>query len=86
MVLLLTDLASAGCSKAGKCKDMKTILVDAVDTLVIEGKGVFGPMLKLLQEYPNQKIIVTNADDQEMVEFSLTNAPFKVFSRQHKPN
>ena len=32
---------------------MKTILVDAVDTFVLEGEGIFQPMLELLEEYPS---------------------------------
>ena len=35
---------------------MKTILVDAVDTFVIEGEGIFQPMLDLLEQYPNRQL------------------------------
>lgn len=59
--------------------DMKTILVDAVDTFVIEGKGVYQPMFKLLEEYPNRKIILTNANDEQMVPLALTNLPYELF-------
>jgi len=31
---------------------MKIILVDAVDSFVIEGKGVYQPMFDLLEKYP----------------------------------
>ncbi len=55
---------------------MKTILVDAVDTFVIEGVGIFQPMFDLLEKYPNRKIILTNANDWQMAEFGLTNLPY----------
>ena len=41
---------------------MKTILVDAVNTFVIKGDGIFKEMSELLEQYPNRKIILTNAD------------------------
>lgn len=65
---------------------MKTILVDAVDTFVIEGKGIFEPMHELLEKYPNRKIILTNADDEGMVEYGLTNLPYELFTLKHKPD
>ncbi len=65
---------------------MKTILVDAVDTFVIEGAGVFQPMFDLLEKYPNRKIILTNANDQQMVEFGLTNLPYEIFTLKHNPD
>lgn len=65
---------------------MKTILVDAVDTFVIEGVGVYKPMLELLEKYPNKKIIVSNANDEEMVPFSLTNLPYELYTLKHNPN
>lgn len=65
---------------------MKTILVDAVDTFVIEGKGIFQEMYKLLEEYPNRKIILTNANDAQMKEFGLENLPYELFSLKHSPD
>ncbi len=65
---------------------MKTILVDAVDTFVIEGKGVFQPMFDLLEKYPNRKIILTNANDEQMIEFGLTNLPYELFTLKHNPD
>ena len=43
---------------------MKTILVDAVNTLVIKEVGVFVAMQKMLDEFPNPKIILTNASEE----------------------
>lgn len=68
---------------------MRTILVDAVETLVIENGGVFKifkEMHELLEKYPNRKIILTNADDEQMVKFGLTNMPYEVFTLKHNPD
>ena len=52
---------------------MKTILIDAVNTFVIEDEGINQKMYDLLETFPNPKLIVTNADDDQMVEFGFTN-------------
>lgn len=65
---------------------MKTILVDAVDTFVIENEGISEEMHDLLEKFPNRKIIVTNADDAQMIEFGLTNMPYEVFTLKHNPD
>ncbi len=65
---------------------MKTILVDAVDTFVIEGKGVYQPMYNLLKKYPNRKIILSNASDEQLEPFSLTNLPYELFTLKHNPD
>lgn len=65
---------------------MKTILVDAVDTFVIENEGVFEPMHELLEKYPNRKIILTNADDEGMATYGLTNLPYELFTMKHDPD
>ena len=65
---------------------MKTILVDAVDTFVIEGKGVYKPMFELLEQYPNRKIILTNANDEQIIPFTLTNLPYEMFTLKHNPD
>lgn len=65
---------------------MKTILVDAVDTFVIEGDGIFDELHKLLEEYPNRKIILTNANDEQMEKFGLINMPYEVFTLKHNPD
>lgn len=65
---------------------MKTILVDAVDTFVIEGKGIYKPLFDLLEKYPNRKIVLTNANDEQMVEFGLTNLPYELFTLKYNPD
>lgn len=65
---------------------MKTILVDAVDTFIIEGQGVFVAMNELLDQFPNKKIILTNANDEQMVTYGLTHLPYELFSLKHNPD
>src|SRR3989344_9163068 len=64
---------------------MKTILVDAVDAFVIEGAGIFKEMHDLLETYPNRKIILTGANDQQFKEFGLDEMPYEVFTLKHNP-
>ena len=65
---------------------MKTILVDAVDTFVIEGEGIYQPLYELLEKYPNKKIVLTNANDDQMTKFGLTNLPYELFTLKHNPD
>ncbi|HUX36253.1 MAG TPA: hypothetical protein VMV71_04515 [Candidatus Paceibacterota bacterium] len=64
---------------------MKTILVDAVDAFVIEGEGIFKEMHDLLETYPNRKIILTGANDEQFKEFGLDKMPYEVFTLKHNP-
>jgi len=64
---------------------MKTILVDAWETFVTK-EGIFVEMQKLLNEYPNQKIILTNANDEQMIKLGLVNLPYEMFTLKHNPD
>lgn len=64
---------------------MKTILVDASKTFVIDGK-IDEDLYNLLETYPNRKIILTNADDEQLVAFGLVNMPYDVFTLKHNPD
>ena len=64
---------------------MKTILVDAWNTL-ITAKGVDLEMKKLLDQYPNPKIIVTNANAEEQQAFGMVNLPYPLYSMNHHPD
>lgn len=64
---------------------IKTILVDAVNTFVINGQGVFAEMHTLLEQYPNPKIVLTNADDEQAKKFGLDRFPYPLFSLKHHP-
>jgi len=64
---------------------MKIILTDAVDTFVIEGEGVSEPMHNLLENFPNTKIVVSGANDEQYMEFGLEKVPYEVFTLKHNP-
>lgn len=65
---------------------MKTILVDAAGTFVIEGQGVYQPLYDLLEKYPNKKVILSNANDEQLVEYGIVNMPYEVFTLKHNPD
>ena len=51
---------------------MRTILVDAVYCFIIEKEGkfeIFQDMYKLLEAYPNPKIVLTGANDEQQKVF-----------------
>lgn len=64
---------------------MKTILVDAWRTFVTE-KGISQEIKDMLDEFPNNKIILTNANDEEKIKYGIVNMPYEVFSLAHNPN
>ena len=64
---------------------MKTILVDAVHAFVIKDKGIFEEMYDLLETLPSQKIILSNANDEEFKKFGLGKMPYDVFTLKHNP-
>lgn len=67
---------------------MKTILVDAVDAFVIEtenGFEIFAEMRNLLNAFPNRKIILTGANDEQYKKFGLDKMPYEVFTLKHDP-
>jgi HAD superfamily hydrolase (TIGR01509 family) len=69
---------------------MKTILVDAVNTTIIKDETgafvQFKELFELLETYANPKVIVTNANDEQLVEFGLNNVPYPVFTMKHNPD
>ncbi len=65
---------------------MKTILVDAAGTLVVDGQGIYQPLYDLLEEYLNKKIILSNANDEQLVDYGIVNMPYEVFTLKHNPN
>ena len=67
---------------------MKTILVDAINAFVIEtenGFEIFEPMRKVLDNFPNRKIILTGANDEQFKKFGLDKMPYEVFTLKHDP-
>jgi FMN phosphatase YigB (HAD superfamily) len=64
---------------------MKTILVDAVYCIVSPEGEIFQEMHKLLETYPNKKIILTGANDEQFIKFRLDKMPYEVFTLKHNP-
>ncbi|MEK9151506.1 MAG: hypothetical protein AAB547_02645 [Patescibacteria group bacterium] len=64
---------------------MKKILVDAVDCFVSKDGLIFNEMFDLLETYPNKKIILTGANDEQFKMFGLDKMPYEVFTLKHSP-
>jgi FMN phosphatase YigB (HAD superfamily) len=64
---------------------MKTILVDAVDGLVFKNGEIFKEMYEMLETFPNRKIVLTGANDEQFKKFKLTDVPYEVFTLKHDP-
>ena len=64
---------------------MKIILVDAWNTL-IKNKKIDSTIYNILEGLKNKKIILTNANDKELVNYGIINMPYEVFSLSHDPN
>lgn len=64
---------------------MKTILVDAINGLVLEDGSILQPMLDLLETYENPKIVLTGANDEQFKHFKLDEVPYEVFTLKHDP-
>lgn len=64
---------------------MKTILVDAAKAFVVNGK-VDEDLYNLLESYDNPKVILTNANDEQLVEFGIVDMPYEVFTLKHDPD
>ena len=64
---------------------MKTILVDAINGLVLENGNILASMHDLLETYPNRKIVLTGANDEQFKQFNLDQVPYEVFTLKHNP-
>jgi HAD superfamily hydrolase (TIGR01509 family) len=64
---------------------MKTILVDAISGLIRKDGTLFQEMYQLLEEYPNPKLVLTGANDEQWKEFNLDISPYEVFTLKHDP-
>ena len=64
---------------------MKTILVDAINGFVLEDGSILEPMYKLLESYPNDKLVLTGANDEQFKKFKLDQVPYEVFTLKHNP-
>ena len=64
---------------------MKTILVDAVGTFIVEEDNKFEisrEMFDLLEVYQNKKLILSGASDEL---YGLNKMPYEVFTLKHNP-
>ncbi len=59
---------------------MKTILVDAIDGLIFKDGTIFQEMLDMLETFPNHKIVLTGANDEEFKKFKLDQVPYEVLA------
>lgn len=64
---------------------MYAILVDAIHTFIDKETGLNQEMYELLESYPNPKIILTSANDEQVKQFGLDNMPYEVFTLKHNP-
>ncbi len=64
---------------------MKTILVDAIEGLIFKDGTIFEDMYKLLETYPNPKIALTGANDEQFKKFQLYKCPYEIFTLKHNP-
>lgn len=64
---------------------MKTILVDAAGTFLVD-KKIDGKLYQLLESYPNKKIILTNASDEQFEGYGLIDLPYEMFTLKHNPD
>ena len=39
-----------------------------------------------MEKYSNRKIILTNANDEQLIPFALVNMPYEMFSLKHNPD
>ena len=68
-----------------KNRNEKVILVDAYHCLFTEN-GINKKMQEILDSFPNRKIVLTNADDEQMKRFGIDTSPYEVFTLKHNPN
>jgi HAD superfamily hydrolase (TIGR01509 family) len=67
---------------------MKTILIDAVYAFVVQGENgfeIYKPMYEMLEGFENPKILLTGANDEEVIKFGLDKIPYPVFTLKHNP-
>ncbi len=64
---------------------MKTILVDAVYVFVDKEGNIDAALHTLLEMYPNRKILLTGADDEQFKAWKLDTMPYEVFTLKHNP-
>lgn len=64
---------------------MKTILVDGISGLILKNGSLQQEMYELLEQYPNPKLVLTGANDEQWKQFNLDISPYEVFTLKHNP-
>ena len=64
---------------------MKTILVDAINPFFIKGEWIYQPLYDLLEQYSNDKVLLTGANDEEIQKYRFIDMPYQVFTLKHNP-
>ncbi|MBP7821229.1 hypothetical protein KA043_03980 [Candidatus Saccharibacteria bacterium] len=64
---------------------MKTILVDAIDGIVLKDGTLFKGMYAMLETFPNKKIVLTSANDEQSKQYNLHKLPYEIFTLKHDP-
>lgn len=64
---------------------MKTILVDGISGLMLKDCTLFQAMYDLLEGYPNPKLVLTGANNEQWKQFNLNISPYEVFTLKHNP-
>ncbi len=62
----------------------ENILVDAIHAFVTE-EGIFEKMHKMLEEFPNTKILLTGASGDAWEKYNLDEMPYEVFTLKGNP-
>lgn len=63
-------------------------MVDAAYTFIIEENGafeIFDEMRSILDAFPNRKILLTGANDEQWRKYKLDRMPYEVFTLKHNP-
>ncbi len=47
---------------------------------------MFAELQTLLDSFENRKIILTNANDEQKIEFGIVDMPYEVFTLKHNPD
>jgi len=64
---------------------MKTILVDAINAYVNDDGTIFRQLHELLCTYPNNKVVLTSANEEQFNKFNLGQIKWPVFTLEHEP-
>lgn len=65
---------------------MKTILVDAINTFIINGWGIDQEICDVLEAFPNRKIVLTNASKERLEQEDFSRVPYDIFTLQNNPS